>query len=766
MTCKANYTFKTTPGTGQKFEVECFYVNQNTKILESISAASKSTPRHLKKPFGFIDNITVIDGDTLEIMNKDGERIQLFADRLSPLIDREDSLMKKTLLCVKNRGCNAIVGALSEVISKFKTIPREAECGNESIKTVRTETEDNSQALTSFSLFDEASQKTPEVCIEPLRGLSEGKSVRQSLVSQQIEEKISKTFSVKLSKDAEMYKSTAPNADRSKDDKVDNSQEGKEEEDDSISIIASIEEIVRKAKYCSIKFDSIEVPKQIQINRDLVNTLKGLLQHTPDKTQCFVGVVKVVDDDGEQVGDYKIWVNVELFLAKLELEIEGCDENVTKQIFAVVHKVLVNSDVDPDVVGIFLNKNSIEFSSKLHEKMTYQDLVRMCCITLNADSSERSKSYLKSTLRSFAKGNKNSTLFTNLASQSSKFMNNFERFLALFEEGSLHGQGLSLQHLTDLRNKKKDKVKLEVPLSLLRLHMKVNPEFRDMMLTKLLEKKITFSEYRIGLERKSKLSDVKSKVGKITGQPFEAIKESHPSMMSDDLLEDFTEAKTLSSGHNAVYSGLVKHVNQVVNGKSTPELDHPMFDFVDADKISLVEVSSKLQQHDVGVLSLGSDKDSNMRSYTYAWNENIVKNKGIGVFIASDEKDLRSEMSTWFAVDQDVVVEYVYMKLKKPVQVGGFVKDFRPVAVVGKKDLFKEREIKTFHHTELKVALSILLGSLLDAKAKILCAFDSVEEAIDLDPVASLSKREISVTYLARKVVLEPFALKIKSKVV
>ena len=117
MTCKANFTFKTTPGTVQKFEVECFYVNQNTKILESISASSKSTPRHLKKQFGFIDTVAVIDGDTLEIINKEGERIQLFADRLSPLIHRDDSLMKKTLSCVENRGCNAIVGVLSEVIS-------------------------------------------------------------------------------------------------------------------------------------------------------------------------------------------------------------------------------------------------------------------------------------------------------------------------------------------------------------------------------------------------------------------------------------------------------------------------------------------------------------------------------------------------------------------------------------------------------------------------------------------------------------------------
>ena len=760
MISKANYTFKTTPGKDQKFEMECFYVNQNTKILESISASSQSTPRHLKKHFGFIDSVTVIDSDTLEIENKEGERIQLSAARLTPLIDRDDSPMKKTLLCVKNRGCQAIVGALSEVIVKFKSILREAtECEHKSIETARTESDDSSQTLTSCSLLDKNSQKSTLSQGTAKTNDEEGES---SVELSKSEDKISKTFSVKISKEDQLYKSKADLNENG----VDTSpEEGMDDEEESISILDTIEEIVKKARYLPISFDSITIPKQLQINRELVNTLKGLLQHTPDKTQCFVGLVSEVDENGKRVGDYKIWVNVELFLAKLELEIESAPEDVTKQIFAVVHTVTADSDVDPDVVGVFLNKNSIEFSSKLHQKMTYQDLCRMSCVTLNADNSQRSKDYLKSTLRSFSKGNKNSSMFIKLASQSSKFLNMFEHFLRLYEEGSLFGQGLSLQHLTDNRSKK-DKDRLEVPLSLLRLHLKVIPEVRDVMLTQLLDKKMTFSDYRIALVKKSKLVDVKSKVENIAGQPFEVIKGSHPDMMSDDMLEDFSEAKTLASGQNAHYSNLVKHVNLVVNGKDTPELEPPpMFDFVDADKITLLEVSSKLKEHDIGVLSFGGDKDF-IGTYIYAWNEHIIKNSGTGVFIASDENDLRSEMSTWFNVETDILVEYVYMKLKRPVQVGGFVKDFCPVAVVGRKELFKDKQIKTFHHSESRVALPILLGSLLDAKSKVLFAFGTVGEAIDIDPVGSLLKREISVTYLARKEVLEPFVLKIKSKVV
>ena len=52
-------------------------------------------------------------------------------------------------------GCKAIVGVLSEVISRFKTIQREAVWRHGFISTTRTEADESSQVLTSFSLFDE-----------------------------------------------------------------------------------------------------------------------------------------------------------------------------------------------------------------------------------------------------------------------------------------------------------------------------------------------------------------------------------------------------------------------------------------------------------------------------------------------------------------------------------------------------------------------------------------------------------------------------------
>ena len=64
---------------------------------------------------------------------------------------------------------------------------------------------------------------------EPLRGLSQGKTTAtnnevemQSLVSQQVEYKISKIFnSVKISKEEKIYKSKASKEDMSENDQVD-----------------------------------------------------------------------------------------------------------------------------------------------------------------------------------------------------------------------------------------------------------------------------------------------------------------------------------------------------------------------------------------------------------------------------------------------------------------------------------------------------------------------------------------------------------------
>ena len=54
------------------------------------------------------------------------------------------------------------------------------------------------------------------------------------------------------------------------------------------------------------------VPSHLNIDEERVKTLKEAM-YTPDRTQTFVGLLRVLDEEGEQVGPLEAWVNLELF---------------------------------------------------------------------------------------------------------------------------------------------------------------------------------------------------------------------------------------------------------------------------------------------------------------------------------------------------------------------------------------------------------------------------------------------------------------------
>ena len=121
-------------------------------------------------------------------------------------------------------------------------------------------------------------------------------------------------------------------------------------------------------------------------------------------------------------------------------------------------------------------------------------------------------------------------------------------------------------------------------------------------------------------------------------------------------------------------------------------------------------------------------------------------------------------MEAYFDGEGSVVVEYIFMKVPNVVNSGGFKKEYQPVAIVGNKKLFNNKEIRTFHHGLLENSLPLILANCLDAKSKVLYMFDSKNHAIDLDPLKSLAKRKISVTYLAKSEYMQEFAEMMKKK--
>ena len=91
-------------------------------------------------------------------------------------------------------------------------------------------------------------------------------------------------------------------------------------------------------------------------------------------------------------------------MAFKELACEGRGDDM---IPVALHTVCENDPIDNETFGIFLNTNSKDFSARFHDKLTYRDILRFCCATMENESDgkvEEVKSFLKKTLKGFSKG--------------------------------------------------------------------------------------------------------------------------------------------------------------------------------------------------------------------------------------------------------------------------------------------------------------------------------------------------------------------------
>ena len=121
-----------------------------------------------------------------------------------------------------------------------------------------------------------------------------------------------------------------------------------------------------------------------------------------------------------------------MFIAIQELSFEGIDFFGNACILAVVHSVASDDSLSAETLGVFLHKNSKEFSCRMRENMMYQDLQRVCCLTIeNQGKAEEVKVFIKKALKGFAKGRQNVNLFIAFATLPSTFLNKFETFMIL-----------------------------------------------------------------------------------------------------------------------------------------------------------------------------------------------------------------------------------------------------------------------------------------------------------------------------------------------
>ena len=739
------------------FGLEAFYFNHKTHDLEPMSSSSKSTPRALKKPFGAITEIVALDEEVFEIRNSEDERICLRYSKVSPLLEREDTMIKKTLVAVYARGLGALISTLNSLIKKFQD-------GNDNELTSLPNTPIKKDPNTSENL--EASLiESEESCLGLTRG-SKRQSVSVVSDDESEDDKHVETPK-KRSRNLQGDGSEISNCKEGADTQENVAGTNDKEED---SIMSRIEEVIEKSRYKSINPDWCAVPDGIIVDRESVSRLKEALLSHPDKTQCLLGVVCVGDGEGNIQGGFKVYVNPELFLALRELKFEGTSFFKGNFFPAIVHELDYDDIVDEVTLGMFLNKNSKEFSEKIRDSMKYQDMVRFCIHTLSNQkhgSEAEVKAYLRLALKEFSKGRQNSALFLAFACLPESYLVKFEEFLQRFERGSLPGQPLSSRKLcnVDKKRKRKKSVKLEIPVTLLKAHMKVSQETRESLLDDILNKNISYTEYCERLKQTVEINDVKKNIETITKSKFSDVKEKQPDFFSDEALKEYVGAKITVDGENNKYTKLAKHVNVTLSpqedGGGAASLN---VSFSHSDNMNLYSLVAKMKSFKMVVLAM---EDESIADGLYCLQEKVKDDSGsVGILInCKDENTVREELSLSFQ-DTSVIFEFIHVKRKIPIVENGFRRETESLVIIGDKSCFQDKAIKTLYGVPAKDALHSVIGEIVEQKDNILYVFSGEEMAFDIDPAGILSRKKVKIEYMSKKSVIDAFSDKLNRKVI
>ena len=382
-----------------------------------MSASPKSTPRLMKKPFGPVFGLSALDEEVFEITNFENEKIALKFSKLSPLLEQEESMIKKTLMAVFEKGLFALVSTLNTLIRKFHSASIGNGCTSSPPSTpikkdpAASPVSQQSQPGSTCLGLTHSSSKNLSVSLLATQG--ESASEESEPEEQGSPKKKVKKITYEDNADVIDVAQVAG------EDDIDNG------EGDQFDIMDSVNEVIKNARYKSINPDWCEIPAGISVNKDLVSQLKDALVTHPDKTQVFLGVVCVTDDEDNMIGGFQVYVNPELFLALRELSLEGFSIQKNTFLPAIVHELGEHDSLDAVTLGMFLNKNSKDFSQKIRDNMKYQDLVRFCVSTISNQtkgSEVAVKDYLKLALKEFSKGRSNWSLFISLASLPASYL--------------------------------------------------------------------------------------------------------------------------------------------------------------------------------------------------------------------------------------------------------------------------------------------------------------------------------------------------------
>ena len=747
---KSTFTFKVVPGEKFGWEIEVFFFNFRSKVLEPISSSPQSTPRHLKVPFGFIESVELVDENYLNVRNQAGDMVLLQYGKLSPRLDDQDSKMKRTLMhIIQKESCHKLAHTISCLLKHLHSENNLTSPSN----TVEEHSSPKSSSHISSSNSTPVKRKSSAEGVSTSSFPTPAKRNNSLMSKENAACALTKEFEVGSDSESD---TSSLNLLKSYGESEDHNIIV-EKEDSNEDLLETIQNVISKAKFWAVKCEDIEIPANFKIDKVKVEGLKESLKKTPDKTQCFVGLVRMEDEEGNREGKYECWVNCELFVAISEMNLECTG---AERVMAVIHSAC---GIDREILGEFLLANSKDFALKFQEKLNYQDLLRFSCQVLCEDKSEKCVKFVRNALRSFSKGNKNCAVFIKLSSLDEPFLALLEKFISLYEEGSLHGAQLSARKLCGLDNnfkRKKAYSKLEVPIQLLKLQLKVSHEARLYLMNKLLNKEITLSEYKNQLLTTVGLVEVKMSIEGMSGLSLTELRSKHVNHFDNARLSDFIGAKNLASGPNSQLKKLTRHVKNVLAEAVDEEKeidDEGTVTLVKSDLWNVVTIAKRVKEATVVILQCGSEKEFFDR-FEHSIREQVTAGGCVALFIV-DDGGMKDISLDYDQENTGVVVEEIFVKNEKPEIVNGVKREIVPILLVGQKDSLIDKDVLNFYPNHLKEALPVIIRSFVEVGDSLLSVFSESAGAINVDPGLILKRRGVSICYVSTEELLERFSV-------
>ena len=769
---KCTYTFKLVHGEIYKWELEVFFWNHGEKVLEPLSSSSQTVARGSKIPFGFIDTVTHLDSDLIGISNRRGDRASLHIEKLSPLLETDDTKLKMALLHFKPMGCSKVVGMLNQVIGEFHS---------ESM-LVSPETNEQDRLInisTSDELVVANSNKRKDIVETSIEsGYMSNKRVLTRRSSTVIETQSISLFNDAIepnSKDLEVFNSsfkldsqsmvihsTPKKIDDQRSLVKNNMTNSVSKDAEDLTIIEKIKMIIEDAYFKAIKFDQIIVPKSITVDQSKVRRYREYLLNTPDKTKStLVGLIKL--NDSTAGGKFECWVNVELFTALSHLSIE--QELDIDYVLAVVHVIAEDDDIDSSTLGQFLMANSKDFDSKFSDKMKYQDLVRFSMRMIKDENTDEMKKFVRESLKSFSKGYRNSSTFLRLAGLPEDCLKYLEKFMALYETGSLCGMQVSSRKRCGLngQDKRSVDVRIEVPIDILKYIIEAEKKDREPLLISIVNSSITLTEFKTKIEVAAGLKDVKLIVASVAEKSFDSMKNTFPSQLHDENLLEYIGAKSHpKTGPNPKHSKLSQFVKDLVEIPSDTVQDSlsGSLSFTEVETLGLIDLGKKIKEADIIYLeAMGGI--SLLEKFGYKLMEKILGHDGIVIYALHESKV--DEIAVELSEHVDIVAVKLYFKYGKSQVENGIKKEIVPLLLAGHVKFMTGCGISNLFLEELKEVIPKVVNSFAKLKSSILCIFSSDVGVFDIDPKCLMTRKGASISYVGPKVLINDFRRVINS---